>query len=911
MKYYRKHSLLKAMSFLLTVGIIFSILTCAVFAADETAEASEATVSQSTISSNAVEAITKQQEAAKAGYSGYYISERAAAETPSLPTSGTWSYSYKALEFDSATGYYLPSGNFIAEDLDKYDNGYTTDGAYRDSVLPKMFYNSAQGNKTVGIGIKDAVSAGNNAEIIMTASSSSEGRAQALTFTASKAGKVSVLSPSGISMKTAWTLNDDGEAIGLAVYKGETKIWPTDGDYAKITSSNIDTTEFPNISGIEVNEGEKLYFMLIPLKNNWGLFSFMPEVIYEEGADWAYSESPMSGDMPTGEWMQPSLMHVSKTSDAHTAIIPDYLAKKQGLNDGYGVLNGKVITYLNSSTSSGVGHAVALTYTAPKTGLISIGDPSGGTFSGALWGFGSGGYSGTVGFAVYKGTEKVWPLNQDYYAITANNVKFPEIYGINVNEGDKLHLALIPVNTGYSYIQLAPQVDYISFMNADYSAYSAVKAQEDTGTAQDFRVYDDQYWSYEERELTDSEVSLNGNSTAVKLPSGDYTEPVIKKGNWCSSSEEVRTDLPNMYYIWDSVGNNGRGLATYNSKVVLSIGSVLNRTSSLTYTAPFSGRLKLFDPDEGTINKLFVTLDNGEMVGLAIYKNNEKIWPAEDEAEIEGLYVFHGEVWNGDVMADGGNTSRLFPELNLDVTRGDKLRIEFVPLTETWGYMTLAPQVSYTTITESGWGNLPIAIDVDRGTLNYFTDEDYSFEVSLRRADGTVQELTAADYSASSEKAPSAAGTEQVTLSFTENEHTVSKTVNVNVFEKLYGDLNADTAIDASDMVILRKYLLGIKTNMHICVSDLNDDGSINIIDLVRFKKYFSDEGILGPKPENWVDAVSVDSSATPLTVSTGYFNSSEEWNETATETVTESSGGFNAIKGKVYRISDTQISIP
>lgn len=98
---------------------------------------------------------------------------------------------------------------------------------------------------------------------------------------------------------------------------------------------------------------------------------------------------------------------------------------------------------------------------------------------------------------------------------------------------------------------------------------------------------------------------------------------------------------------------------------------------------------------------------------------------------------------------------------------------------------------------------------------------------------------------------------------------------------------------------------------MHICVSDLNDDGSINIIDLVRFKKYFSDEGILGPKPENWVDAVSVDSSATPLTVSTGYFNSSEEWNETATETVTESSGGFNAIKGKVYRISDTQISIP
>lgn len=299
MKYYRKHSLLKAMSFLLTVGIIFSILTCAVFAADETAEASEATVSQSTISSNAVEAITKQQEAAKAGYSGYYISERAAAETPSLPTSGTWSYSYKALELDSATGYYLPSGNFIAEDLDKYDNGYTDDGAYRESVLTKMFYNSAQGNKTVGIGINAAESAVKNAEIIMTATSSSEGRAQALTFTASKAGKVSVLSPSGISMKTAWTLNDAGEAIGLAVYKGETKIWPTDGDYAKITSSNIDTTEFPNISGIEVKEGEKLYFMLIPLKNHWGLFSFMPEVIYEEGADWAYSESPMKDGMPT------------------------------------------------------------------------------------------------------------------------------------------------------------------------------------------------------------------------------------------------------------------------------------------------------------------------------------------------------------------------------------------------------------------------------------------------------------------------------------------------------------------------------------------------------------------------------------------------------------------------------------
>ena len=822
-----------------------------------------------TESSNAVDAIKKQQEAAKTGYSGYYISEKAVSDNPIIPETGKWSYSYKVAQPDER-GYYVPVGSFISEKLDKYDDNYTGDGNYKNSVLPKMFYNSSQAGKTLGIGIKQAVSGGENAKIIMTASMNGS-RAQALSFTAEKDGKVDIVSPSFISMETAWTLNGTDEAIGFAIYKGETKIWPADKDYYEITAKNISTSIFPTLSDIEVVKGEKIHFMLIPLNNDWGMFSFMPEVIYNEGSDWSYSESGMSNGMPDGKWQNPSLMHVSKTSDAHTTEIPDYLAKKQGCNDGYGVYNGKAITYLNTQYySSGGGHAVALTYTACKDGFVTISDPASGNFNGVFWGFGSGGYSGTVGFAVYNGEEKVWPLNSNYYAITADKTEFPQIYGIKVKKGDKLHLTLIPVDTGYSYIQLAPQVDYISFLNTDYNAYDAVKSQENRGYPADWRIYNEGNWRYEERTLKSGKVMLNGNETEVQLPQGDFVEPILKKGNWCSSSEEVRNALSDMYYIWDATGESGRGIATYDGKVVLSIGTALNRTSSITYTTPFSGNMRLFDPDGGKITKKFVTLDSGEMVGLAIYKNNEKIWPKANESEFEGLYVFHGEVWNDGVMTNEGNTSRIFPQLDLDVCRGDKIRIELVPLTESWGYMALSPQVSYRSITEKNWNNEPIGMDIDCSTLNYFTGEDYNFAVSLRRSDGTIQQLKASDYIMTSEKAPDTAGMDKVDILFVENDYTVNRTVNVKVYDKLYGDLNADTAISSADMVLLRQYLLGINSNLHISVSDLNDDGFVNIIDLVKFKKYFADKSIiLGPKPKGWVDAVKVDSSSNPVMVTT------------------------------------------
>ena len=65
----------------------------------------------------------------------------------------------------------------------------------------------------------------------------------------------------------------------------------------------------------------------------------------------------------------------------------------------------------------------------------------------------------------------------------------------------------------------------------------------------------------------------------------------------------------------------------------------------------------------------------------------------------------------------------------------------------------------------------------------------------------------------------------------------------VFVADNLPGDLNGDGVVDALDLVRLKKYLLG--EDVVLCTSgDLNADGAINALDLIRLKKYLLDESV-------------------------------------------------------------------
>lgn len=57
------------------------------------------------------------------------------------------------------------------------------------------------------------------------------------------------------------------------------------------------------------------------------------------------------------------------------------------------------------------------------------------------------------------------------------------------------------------------------------------------------------------------------------------------------------------------------------------------------------------------------------------------------------------------------------------------------------------------------------------------------------------------------------------------------------------GDLNDDGNVNSSDMVLLKKYLLGSGT-VDTTLADANGDGQVNIIDLIRIKRYLADNRV-------------------------------------------------------------------
>ena len=68
-----------------------------------------------------------------------------------------------------------------------------------------------------------------------------------------------------------------------------------------------------------------------------------------------------------------------------------------------------------------------------------------------------------------------------------------------------------------------------------------------------------------------------------------------------------------------------------------------------------------------------------------------------------------------------------------------------------------------------------------------------------------------------------------------------SETISFEDLKYVAGDVDCNEAIDAADLVVLKKVLIETAEAERENTADTNGDGVINILDLVRLKKYFTD----------------------------------------------------------------------
>ena len=360
-----------------------------------------------------------------------------------------------------------------------------------------------------------------------------------------------------------------------------------------------------------------------------------------------------------------------------------------GTGEGFAVKDNQLVTYVGKNTN----HAPALTFTANANGTVRLWDPAGGDIAPAqpdslLSALDKDGES--IGVAVYKNNQKLWPDDNDYYELNYTNkaVAFPDIKDIPVKEGDKLYVMFIPLNIDYGYMSFAAQVDYTSMGAAlpSYSAAGVVDEAQNTGAFSSGSA-----WTY-----TTKALKFDSQS-GMYLPSGKWNTPELK--NTDSSDESINNTLVNQMLI---EGTNA-GLASLNGKIYTFVGYAQSNSNmgAVTFTAPYTGTIEINDPLDigiGTAGKehpFWTMHDKGLKVGIAVYHNNDKIWPTDSDFE-----VLTGDKWSAGVQTEG-KTNIEFPDLGaLTVTRGDKIRIALIPLTQDWGYITLSPRADYTYVDE-------------------------------------------------------------------------------------------------------------------------------------------------------------------------------------------------------------------
>jgi len=214
------------------------------------------------------------------------------------------------------------------------------------------------------------------------------------------------------------------------------------------------------------------------------------------------------------------------------------------------------------------------------------------------------------------------------------------------------------------------------------------------------------------------------------------------------------------------------------------------------------------------------TLSNGATF-LSIrqsYKNDPDYARLEadykDDGETADTEFYYHRFWHeGDAMMANGTIATLFPELTpVDVVEDIKIEQDTIEL-----------EVGETD-----------KIIISSGTADSFTSADES--IATVDSNGTVTGVAPGTTTVTVTDAEG--NTDTVTVIVTEV--TTATTTEEPATDILWGDVNVDGQVRSNDMLLLKKYLLGLAdvTDQGLLNADVTHDGSVKSNDLLKLKKF-------------------------------------------------------------------------
>ena len=446
----------------------------------------------------------------------------------------------------------------------------------------------------------------------------------AMVYTAPETGKITIgIDPS----KTRIELINGCDDTKIAIYKNDTKIWPLDNDWQLITAA-APFDNFTPLTNIDCRQGDQIIFRAS--RNSTESYNsevrWCPTVTYTEFTEDAPALSvasenfPESGDSfaSSGSGWRFGFYDKDNANTFTKYTINDASASMLDWNESRGSGDtwycGRARLTLPDKTirMAATANKTVMEYTFPEDGTVTIA-----TEASKLTVRPVDVNTGPVRLAIFKGKEKIWPLDAEYQTISADTpYNFAPIPDISGRAGSKLYFVLYERegDDGHKEVMWNPTVEYTSYV----------------------------YNSSNDPEISDTPIYRYSDGFAT-------TQWENQWGYMFAAAKDDYAQKQSGYYSFGSVSFWAFGPGSWQTGT---IGAAAQQPgtgtdSIIAWKAPYTGTIEISMPNAVTLADSTANADSGDGAAWGIFKyengDTQRLYPASGDTGPQygdGLYTY-------------------------------------------------------------------------------------------------------------------------------------------------------------------------------------------------------------------------------------------------------------------------------